>query len=72
MIHVVQQGECLSSITKCYGFADWRDIYNRPQNAPFRAKRPNPNIIYPKDEVFIPDKRDAARVCATDTTTGSG
>jgi len=68
MIHVVEQGECLSSIAKSYGFADWRDIYNRPQNAAFRAKRPNPNVIYPKDEIFIPDKRDGTRSCTTGGT----
>lgn len=39
-----------------YGFVDWRKIYDDPANAGFRQKRPNPNIIYPGDEIFIPDK----------------
>ncbi len=51
----VQQGECLSSIAKAYGFADYQTIYQRPENADFREKRPNPNIIYPGDVLFIPD-----------------
>lgn len=55
-IHTVKQGECLSSIAKKYGFADWRIIYNYPQNAEFKRKRPNPNLIYPGDQLFIPDK----------------
>src|SRR5436190_13024735 len=53
--HKVEQGECLSSVAKKYGFANWRTIYQHPQNAEFREKRPNPNIIYPGDLIFIPD-----------------
>ena len=51
----VQQGDCLSSIAKTYGFADYQTIYRRPENADFRQKRPNPNIICPGDTLFIPD-----------------
>ncbi len=54
--HEVEQGECLSSIARQYGFSDYRTIYNHPENAEFRQKRPNPNVIYPGDEIFIPDK----------------
>src|SRR5262245_36498098 len=55
-MHIVQQGECLASIAKENGFADWRTIYNDDQNAEFRQKRPNPNILFPGDQLFIPDK----------------
>lgn len=54
--HKVEQGECLSSIAKKYEFTNWRSIYDDPQNAEFRRRRPNPNIIYPGDELFIPHK----------------
>lgn len=57
-IHTVQQGECLSSIAKKYGFADWHTLYDHPQNADFKRKRPNPNLIYPRDKLFIPPKGD--------------
>ena len=53
--HTVRQGECLSSIARSYGFTDWRRIYDHPLNAEFKKKRPNPNVIYPGDEIFIPD-----------------
>ncbi|MDX2132069.1 MAG: peptidoglycan-binding protein [Planctomycetota bacterium] len=52
--HIVQQGECLSLLAKVYGLADWKVIYDAPENADFRAARPDPNLIYPGDEVFIP------------------
>jgi hypothetical protein len=50
-----QRGDCLSSIALEYGFADYQIIYQRPENADFRQKRPNPNIICPGDVLFIPD-----------------
>lgn len=53
--HIVQQGECLSSIAKKYGYRDWRTIYRAPENAALRRKRPNPNILHPGDEIVIPD-----------------
>jgi N-acetylmuramoyl-L-alanine amidase len=52
--HVVVQGETLSAIARKYGVASWRAIYEHADNADFRAKRPNPNIIYPGDELFVP------------------
>ena len=53
--HTVQQGECLSSIARAYGFDDWRIIYNYPDNADFKKKHPNPNLIFPGEELVIPD-----------------
>ena len=54
--HTVQQGDCLSSIAKQYGFADWSTIYNYDLNSGFRKLRPNPNILSPGDRLYIPDK----------------
>lgn len=53
--HIVKQGECLSSIADAYGLSSWTILYNDPHNADFKAKRPNPNLIYPGDELYIPD-----------------
>ena len=55
-LHVVEQGECLSSLTQLYGFSDYRQIYYHPNNSELRRKRPNPNVLYPGDEVFIAAK----------------
>lgn len=54
--HVVKQGECLSSIARGHGFADWKAIYDHPQNAGLKRKRPNPHLLFPGDEIFIPEK----------------
>ncbi len=53
--YTVVQGDCLSLIALRHGFADWRTIYNHGSNAEFRRLRPNPNLIYPGDVIFIPD-----------------
>lgn len=64
--HTVQQGEHLSSIAKDYGFSDYRTIWNRPENAQLKAKRQNPNVLYPRDVVFIPDKGPRIESRSTD------
>jgi hypothetical protein len=68
MNHTVQSGECLSSIAKLYGLHDWRTIYNHGKNQGFRAKRPNPNILLPGDELFIPDRAERTEKCPTGRT----
>jgi Putative peptidoglycan binding domain/LysM domain len=54
-VYTVEQGDCLSSIAKAFGFSNWRTIYDHANNADFRQLRPNANVIYPGDEIFIPD-----------------
>lgn len=53
--YTIVSGDCLSSIARRFGFADYRIIYDHPRNAAFRAKRPNPNVVFPGDVVFVPD-----------------
>ncbi len=54
--HRVKQGECLSSIAARHGFGDWKTIYDHPRNSELRRKRPNPHLLFPGDDVFIPEK----------------
>lgn len=54
--YVVKQGDCLSSIAKRFGLPSYKTIYDHPQNAELRKKRSNPNVIFPGDCVFVPDK----------------
>jgi LysM repeat protein len=65
-IHTVEQGEYLASIAKDYGFSDWRTIYDHPQNADLKKKRPNPDILLPGDQIFIPDKQPKQESCPTE------
>ncbi len=64
-VHRVQQGDCLARIAKRYGFADWRTIYDHADNADLRAKRKDPHVLSPGDEVHVPEKKDTARSATT-------
>jgi N-acetylmuramoyl-L-alanine amidase len=55
-IYVVRQGDHLSSITKAFGFSDYKTIWEHPHNANLKQKRQNPNILLPGDSLFIPDR----------------
>jgi len=56
--HVIQQGEHLSHIAAEYGFRDYLTIWDHPNNAALKEKRQNPNVLFPGDSVFIPDKEE--------------
>jgi hypothetical protein len=52
--YTIVYGDTLTLIAKRHGLSSWKDIYYLPENAPFRAKRPNPDKIFPGDVVMIP------------------
>lgn len=64
--YTIVQGDCLSSIAYHHGIPDWRTIYKHPNNAGFRAKRPNPDLIYPGDQLYIPGKDEHTVPASTD------
>ena len=66
--HIVEQGEYLSLIARRYGFANWKTIWEHPENAALRKNHPNPNVIHAGDRIFIPDKRPKEEVCGTGET----
>jgi hypothetical protein len=66
-IHEVAQGECLSSIALKYRISNWKTIYDHPENAAFKKKRPNPNLIAPGDQIFIPDAELREQSCPTNS-----
>ena len=65
--HHVRQGECLSYLAWRAGLPSWRTIYDHPNNMEFRSLRPNPNIIYPGDRLFIPDVSPRVERGSTET-----
>jgi len=65
-VHVVRQGECLSTIAARHGIPSWKTLYDDPANADLRRLRPNPNLLYPGDRVVIPAPTKQKTVsCAT-------
>ena len=53
--YTVQQGDYLSKIAKKNGFPDYHTIWNHPNNADLKQTRQNPNVLFPGDQVFVPD-----------------
>jgi hypothetical protein len=68
MQHTVRRGECMTSIAARHGFADYRNIYEDPANAALKAKRPNPNLLFPGDIVAIPERKPTIFECETGKT----
>jgi hypothetical protein len=66
MHHIVEQGEYLSLIAKKYGFSTYRTLWNHPENADLKKLRKNPNILFPGDRVFIPDRQEHSESKPTD------
>jgi N-acetylmuramoyl-L-alanine amidase len=52
--YIAQQGDSIPSIAKTTGFF-WKTIWNHGNNAGLKSKRKNPNVLFPGDEVFIPE-----------------
>lgn len=63
--HTIRKGECILSVADKYGFlAD--TLWNHAENAKLKQKRKDPSVLFPGDEVFIPDKQEKTEVCATE------
>ncbi len=56
--HSVKQGEHVSRIATDCGFTDYRSIWDYPENAELRKQRQNPNILFPGDQLIIPEKEN--------------
>ena len=54
--HTVVQGEHISHIAQDYGFNSFKPIWYAAENAALREKRKTPDVLFPGDKVFIPDK----------------
>lgn len=59
-MHIVAQGDCVTSIADGAGFT-WETVWNDPRNAALVKKRKDPNVLYPGDEIYIPE-RDLKKV----------
>jgi Putative peptidoglycan binding domain/LysM domain len=53
--YTIAKGDCLSSIAEKFGFLP-DTIWNHGENADLKARRKDPNVLYPGDVLFIPEK----------------
>jgi len=67
-MHTVAQGEYIAYIAAQYGFVSWQDIWNHPLNATLKSQRQNPNVLFPGDQVYVPDPQVQNIAKPTDQT----
>jgi N-acetylmuramoyl-L-alanine amidase len=53
--HIVQPGEHISDIASDAGFRSYHTVWDRPENSDLRNLRDDPHVLFPGDEVFVPD-----------------
>jgi hypothetical protein len=53
--HTVSQGDCLSSLASQQGLK-WETVWNHPNNQALKQQRKDPNVLYPGDEIYLPDR----------------
>jgi hypothetical protein len=63
----VKQAEHLSGIAAQEGFADFHTIFDHAKNESLKSRKRDPHVLFPGDEVFIPDREDRNEVRATDS-----
>ena len=51
----IKQGDCIERIAYNKGFF-WETLWNHPQNEGLKKKREEPNVLFPGDSLFIPEK----------------
>jgi LysM domain len=56
--YTIKQGDHLAKVAKQFGFRHYETIWNAGENAKLREQRPDPNVLYPGDVLFIPEKKD--------------
>ena len=54
--YIVKEGDTLTRIAHNHGFRSWQAIYEHDRNAELRELRPNPNVLYPGDRVYLPKR----------------
>jgi len=63
--YTVKQGDCIENIAFKHGLF-WEKVWNHPKNLNLKEKRKDPNVLYPGDVVFIPDKEEKQESGATE------
>jgi N-acetylmuramoyl-L-alanine amidase len=65
MNYTVQQGDCLSSLG--YKFKiPWKKLWDHANNAALKQLRKSPDVLFPGDVIFIPEKTIKEEAGATD------
>jgi len=64
--YTVKQGDHLAGIAWRSGFSDYLCIWDHPNNTAIKKKRQNPNVLFPGDILYIPDREERQEARSTD------
>jgi N-acetylmuramoyl-L-alanine amidase len=64
--YTVKQGDFLAKIAAKFGFTNPMTIWDDPKNSKLKQARKNPNVLFPGDELFIPDKKQKQEAASTE------
>lgn len=56
--YTVKQGDHVPGLASRFGFPDFAKIWDHPNNAELKGKRKNPNVLFPGDTLYIPDRAE--------------
>jgi N-acetylmuramoyl-L-alanine amidase len=65
MNYTIKQGDCCASLEHEFGIP-WKSIWNHASNTTLKQKRKTPDVLFPGDEIFIPETRLKEEPCATE------
>jgi len=51
----IKQGEHVARIADEAGFAHYSRVWDDPRNSELKGLRENPNVLFPRDRLFVPD-----------------
>jgi hypothetical protein len=54
--YTIKQGDHLSALAERHGFERFEAIWDHPDNAELKQLRKNPSVLFPGDEITIPDR----------------
>jgi hypothetical protein len=57
LTHTVKPGEHISGIAQAYGFEDYTTVWNHANNVDLQKQRPDPHVLQPGDEVYVPEAK---------------
>lgn len=64
--YTVNQGDHVAGIASRFGFTDYRTIWDHPNNQELKNKRQNPNVLFPGDVLYVPDRESREEERPTD------
>jgi hypothetical protein len=64
--HIIKQGEHVSRVADEHGFHSYRALWDHGENQALKQLRRNPNVLFPGDTLFVPERQEGLEAGATE------